>query len=292
MKVDLHCHSYFSDGSLSPTELVQSAHEAGITHLALTDHDTLDGLAEARKVASALGLNLVNGIELSATWENQLLHIVGLNVDPSNITLRQGVSHNKQRRRERAEAMFEDFEQHDIFLRESVNQQIRDRGVPTRPHFAQALVNQGYAKDKKQAFKRYLVRGKPGYIPMTWPSIDEVGRWIIAAGGVAVLAQPSRYKLSRTKLSRLISEMIPAGIRAMEVSTSTTDKQQSDMLGKLCLQFGLSASIGSDFHSKDQPWARLGGADELAKELTPVLQHIISTDPTPNKQHPRNKLAC
>ncbi len=270
MKVDLHCHSNFSDGTLSPTELVTLAYHSGITDLALTDHDTLDGLAEAQSAATQRGITLINGIELSCTWENQLIHIVGLNIDPTNKALRSGVKNNKRRRLERAEAMFEDFEQHDIFLRESVASLLRERSVPTRPHFAQALVNQGYAKDKKQAFKRYLVRGKPGYIPMIWPDLEQIGGWIKAAGGIGVLAHPNRYKLTRTKLSRLISDMIKAGIEGMEVSTSTTDKQQLAMLADLAKQFGLCASLGSDFHSTDQPWARLGSAQDLAQELTPV----------------------
>lgn len=270
MKFDLHCHSYYSDGTLSPTQLIEHAKEREISHLALTDHDTLDGLNEAQKAAQDNGIELINGIELSCTWENQLLHVVGLNIDPTNKVLRLGVKQNQQRRLDRAESMFEDFEQHDIFLRESVALQIENRGVPTRPHFAQALVEAGYAKDKKQAFKRYLVRGKPGFIPMVWPSIDDIGKWITDAGGVAVLAHPNRYKFTRTKLSRLISEMIPAGITGIEVSTSTTDKQQSKMLGDLATQFELLSSIGSDFHSMDQPWARLGCAEELSKDLTPV----------------------
>jgi len=270
MKADYHCHSHFSDGTLSPTELLELADQAGITDLALTDHDTLDGLPEAHVAAKSLGINLINGIELSCTWEKQLIHVVGLNVDPNNSVLKAGVEQNKQRRLDRAEAMFEDFEQHDIFLRDFVNELISGRGVPTRPHFAEALVQQGYAKDKKQAFKRYLVRGKPGYIPMVWPDLEQIGAWITAAGGVAVLAHPNRYKFTRTRLSRLISDMLKAGVQAIEVSTSTTDKQQSAMLAGLAQQFGLYASIGSDFHSKDQPWARLGGANDLSKDLNPV----------------------
>ena len=270
MKADLHCHSHFSDGTLSPSELLDLAQQAGITDLALTDHDTLDGIPEAQIAADKIGINLVHGIELSCTWEKQLIHVVGLNVDINNKVLKAGVEQNKQRRLDRAEAMFEDFEQHDIDLREVVNKAIAGRGVPTRPHFADALIEQGYAKDKKQAFKRYLVRGKPGYIPMAWPSVEQIGEWITAAGGVAVLAHPNRYKFTRTRLSRLISDMLKAGIQGIEVSTSTTDKQQSAMLAGLAQQFGLYASIGSDFHSKDQPWARLGGAADLSKELNAV----------------------
>lgn len=270
MKADYHCHSHFSDGTLSPTQLLELASQAGITDLALTDHDTLEGLPEAQIAAQSQGINLINGIELSCTWEKQLIHVVGLNIDPANSVLSAGVEQNKQRRLDRAEAMFEDFEQHDIFLRESVSELIAARGVPTRPHFAEALVQQGYAKDKKQAFKRYLVRGKPGYIPMVWPDVEQIGAWIGAAGGIAVLAHPNRYKFTRTRLSRLISDMLKAGIQGIEVSTSTTDKQQSAVLADLAKQFGLYASIGSDFHSKDQPWARLGGAADLSKDLNAV----------------------
>ncbi|RBP53746.1 PHP domain-containing protein [Arenicella xantha] len=271
MTYDLHCHSHFSDGELSPAQLVALADAAGLTHLALTDHDTLDGLPEAHFAAKQFpNLQIIDGLELSCTWENQLIHVVGLNVDRSNGLLREGVERNKRSRIARAEAMYEDFEQHNIDLRDEVQAMLSERGVPTRPHFADALIQKGLAKNKKQAFKRYLVRGKPGYIPMRWPNLSEVGQWITAAGGVAVLAHPTRYKLTRTKLSRLIAEMMEAGIQGIEVSTPITDKQQTAMLGDLAMQFGLLASVGSDFHANDQPWARLGAAQPLSKQLTPV----------------------
>ena len=271
MKYDLHSHSHFSDGSLSPTELVNLAQKCDITHLALTDHDTVTGLTEAQQAADELDITLINGVELSCTWENQLLHVVGLNIDPNNAELLINIEKNRLRRFDRAESMFEDFEQHDIFLRDEVAKQLKGIGaVPTRPHFAQALINLGYAKDKKQAFKRYLVRGKPGYIPIKWASLAEVGSSIKAAGGIAVLAHPMRYKFTRTKLIRLISEMIPTGINGIEVSTGTTDRQQAAMLAELARQFKLVCSMGSDFHELGQPWARLGCAAPLSKEITPV----------------------
>lgn len=271
MKYDLHSHSYYSDGTLSPTELVQLAAKYEITHLALTDHDTVAGLHEAQKAAKDLPIELINGIEFSCTWENQLLHVTGLNIDPNNPILLENIERNRVRRLDRAESMYEDFEQHDIFLRDDVLKQLKGcSAVPTRPHFAQALVELGYAKDKKQAFKRYLVRGKPGYIPMKWASLEDIGYAIKSAGGVAVLAHPNRYKFTRAKLIRLISEMIPVGINGIEVSTGTTDRQQVSMLGQLAQQFKLLASIGSDFHGIGQPWASLGCAKPLNKELTPV----------------------
>ena len=271
MKYDLHSHSHYSDGSLSPSDLVHLAVENDITHFALTDHDTVHGLAEAQRAAKDLPIELINGIEFSCTWENQLLHVVGLDIDPSNPELLSSIERNRVRRVDRAEAMHEDFEQHDIYLREGVAEQlVGNGGVPTRPHFAQALIDQGYAKNKKQAFKRYLVRGKPGYIPTKWADLEEICRAIRAAGGVAVLAHPMRYKFTRTKLIRLIAEMIPAGINGIEVSTGTTDRQQASMLAELSRQFKLVASVGSDFHSPGQPWAKLGCAPDLGKDVTPV----------------------
>ena len=268
-KYDLHCHSNNSDGDLSPTELLALAAEREITHLALTDHDTLAGQSEAHQAAVGAGIQFITGLELSATWRGQLLHIVGLNVDIENTTLQAGVEANQQRRFERAERMIADFERHGIQLRAEVESLLND-AVPTRPHFAQALINMGYAKNKNQAFKRFLVRGKPGYIPLQWPSIEEVGDWVNSAKGTAVLAHPMRYNFTRTKLGTLIGEMKEAGIHAMEVSTPINDDGQITMLAKLAIEHQLFASMGSDFHSPDQPWARLGAAKPIPEGVTPV----------------------
>lgn len=270
MKADLHCHSYFSDGELSPTALIALAVEQGITDLALTDHDTLAGLDEAQLAANEQSLNLIKGVELSCSWGNQLLHIVGLNIDSENQILKLIISQNTERRLIRAEKMFVDFESHAIDLRDQVALMLEGKGVPTRPHFAQALIDSGYAKNKKQAFKRFLVRGKPGYIPMEWPDLAEVANAINQAGGVAVLAHPMRYKFTRSRLIRLIKDMQVAGVEGLEISTPTNDDDQIKMLSRLALEFGLLASVGSDFHALNQPWARLGSASELPQELTPV----------------------
>lgn len=269
---DLHSHSYFSDGSLSPEALIERAEQSGVSHLALSDHDTLTGLERAQAAAKETDVTVINSVELSCSWNGQLLHVVALNVDPTNQRLLDGVAQNRQRRLQRAELMHQDFAEHGIDLRELVAAQIHHGTVPTRPHFAQALIDQGLAKDKKQAFKRYLVPGKTGYIPMQWPAIEEIAEWINAANGVAVLAHPTRYKFTRTKLVRLINHMQAAGINAMEVSTPITNPQQQKMLADLCREFSLSASIGSDFHSPDQAWAKLGSAKPLAPDLTPVWE--------------------
>ncbi|NND82581.1 MAG: PHP domain-containing protein [Gammaproteobacteria bacterium] len=270
MKFDLHCHSHFSDGALTPTELIALAVERGVTHLALTDHDTLAGLPELRAASEQSAVQIINGVELSCEWRHQLLHVLGLNVDPDNDLLRAGIRRNTEQRFARAEAMYREFERQDINLRAEVAAQLPPDSVPTRPHFAQALVNLGVVKNKNKAFKKFLVRGKPGFVPMVWPDIAEVSEWIQAAGGVAVLAHPLRYKFTRSKLVRLIKDMLAVGIEGMEVSTGNTDTQQCEMLAILAQRHGLLASMGSDFHTPNQPWAALGTAAPLAQSLTPV----------------------
>jgi len=272
-KVDLHCHSISSDGELTPHELLELAAERGITHLALTDHDTLDGLPAAALAAQEHDICLIPGVELSCSWRGQLLHIVGLGVNPECAELKQGIAENQQRRWQRAERMIEDFLNHDIDLGKTVSGLLGD-AVPTRPHFAQALIKLGYAKDKKQAFKRFLVRGKPGYIPLIWPDLTEIGRWIKAAGGIAVLAHPMRYNMTRTKLVALIEEMKAADIVGIEVSTPVNDANQIQMLAQLAREHKLLGSMGSDFHSPDQPWARLGTAQPLPSGVQPVWQAL------------------
>ncbi|MCL4165091.1 UNVERIFIED_CONTAM: hypothetical protein GTU68_020683, partial [Idotea baltica] len=173
MIYDLHCHSYYSDGDLSPNEVIALAEEQGVTHLALTDHDTLAGLEEAKLAAQQSEISLISGVEFSCSWEGQLLHVLGLNIDTGNLALQALTQQNQRRRLDRAEQMHRDFEKHNIHLRDRVDALLNERSVPTRPHFAQALIDSGYAKNKKQAFKRYLVRGKPGYIPMQWPNLEE-----------------------------------------------------------------------------------------------------------------------
>ena len=269
---DLHTHTYFSDGAFSPKELICAAVERNITHLALTDHDTVSGLAEAQNVADQMPINFIPGIELSCVWRHQLLHLLGLNIDSNNASLLAGVAQNQERRWQRAEAIHKDLAKHDINVRDDMESNLQKDSVPTRPHFAAALVKQGLAKDKKQAFKRYLVKGKPGYVAMQWPDLSEAAKWVHDAGGVAVLAHPMRYKFSRSRLIMLIEEMREYGVKAIEVATPITDQQQMQMLAQLTREHNLWASRGSDFHSLEQAWARLGGAPELPEAVTPVWQ--------------------
>ena len=273
MKFDLHCHSFFSDGELSPAELLALAKQVGITHIALTDHDTLNGIPDAVEAAAQQDLHLFSGVELSCTWNGQLLHVLGLGVDTENVQLNLGIERNTELRMSRARAMLADFSKHGIELEAEVTR-LLEGAVPTRPHFAQALVNLGYAKNKNQAFKRYLVRGKPGFVPMQWPLLEEVADWITEAGGIGVLAHPLRYKFTRSKLVRLIKDMRQMGVRGIEVSSANLDQHQVEMLANLAVQHELLGSVGSDFHALDQPWARLGGARDIPDNVTPVWTEL------------------
>ena len=270
MKLDLHCHSHCSDGALSPTELLALAHENQVQMLALTDHDTLDGLSEAALAAKELGIKLIDGVELSCQWRGQVLHLLGLNIDPNHDGLKAGITSNKQVRWSRAEAMFEKFKHQGIDLRDAVVEQLGANSIPTRPHFAAALVALGVVVDKREAFKRYLVRGKPGFVAMEWPAATTAMKWVIEAGGEAVLAHPTRYKFTRSKLITLIEELLEIGPLGLEVATPTTDVGQQKMLADLCRRWQLTASVGSDFHSPQQRWLNLGGCPTLPDDITPV----------------------
>lgn len=275
MAVDLHTHSYFSDGDLSPRELAELAHAVGVKTIALTDHDTVAGLADMRVACDELTLKLITGVELSCSWRGQLLHVVGLGIDPENKELLTGITGNIQRREDRAQAMLQDFQRHGIDLKPFLISEHEQMGVLTRPHFADALVKAGIVKNKATAFKKYLVRGKPGFVPMQWPGIEDVGQWISKAGGIGVLAHPARYKMTRSKLCALVEEMLDAGIRGIEVSTSNSTPQQRAQIASVAREYRLLASIGSDFHSKQQPWARLGAAPLLPDDLIPIYNELV-----------------
>ena len=272
MNYDLHSHSWYSDGELSPTELIELAVQKQVDVLALTDHDSVSGLEEAQEAANAHALQLIHGIEFSVTWNDQLLHVVGLNIDINNQTLNAGIQKNQRRRRERAEKMFEKFEHHDIHLREPLANIVHPDAVPTRPHFAQALIETGNSKDMRRAFKQYLRRGKMGYVPMQWATLEECADWITQAGGIMVLAHPVRYDFTTTKLKRLLTDLKQVGGQAMEVVSGSSNPQQIATMARLANEFELYASIGSDFHSPKTSWAMLGQSNPLPKDVTPVWQ--------------------
>ncbi|KPV96071.1 Error-prone DNA polymerase [Pseudoalteromonas sp. P1-9] len=273
MKFDLHSHTYYSDGKLSPEDLVERAVEKGVDILAITDHDTVKALPIAQQHIdkNALPLTLVKGIEFSTKWESFEIHIVGLNIDVENSTLACLIAEQTGKRATRAEKMAEKLEKRGF---ENVLEQAKalaNKGQLTRAHFAQVIQTQGAAKTLQGVFKKFLVRGKPGYVTSEWCDIATAVKAIKAAGGQAVLAHPSRYKLSNKWLRRLLEEFKHAGGDGIEVALPQQAPSDRQFLAQLADEYQLLSSQGSDFHFATN-WLELGKNLYLPKASVPIWQ--------------------
>lgn len=274
--IDLHCHSTASDGALSPEDLVSRAATMGVTHLALTDHDTVAGLARATHSAAEAGLSLISGTELSCVWRSQTIHIVGLDFDVADTVFQAALERQNNNRWARARAITDKLSKIGVENLLEKATQGANGDVPGRPHFARVLVDEGVVKDPAQAFKRYLGAGKPGDVKAFWPELEEVVRWIVEAGGVAVLAHPRKYRLTATKLRALVADFKRAGGRAMEVSTSGQSSGDLGFLAELCRREELLGSQGSDFHFPGAPWCELGRITKMPDGIEPVWHHFAT----------------
>jgi len=269
---DLHCHSTASDGSLSPTDLVKRAVEKAVTTLALTDHDTTNGLAEARICANTLQINLINGIELSAQWEKLGIHIIGLNINPEHETLQNVIAELHLMRLERAEKIAQKLTKKGIYDALEAVQKSAQNETITRVHFANFLVSQGHVSTVSEAFDRYLGDGKSAYVSTTWTPLEKTVQAIHDAGGIAVLAHPMRYKLTASRMKKLLSEFKNAGGLGMEIVTGRYNPDEMRILANYATQFELAGSMGSDFHSPENPWIELGKLVELPTTVKPVWE--------------------
>jgi predicted metal-dependent phosphoesterase TrpH len=269
--IDLHCHSTVSDGLLTPAQLMEHAAARGVTMLALTDHDDIGGLDEARRVAAEKNITFINGVEISVNWRDQTLHIVGLRIDPDYPQLAQGLVSIRDGRTVRARniaAQLDKFGIHGSF--EGACSHAGDGQLIGRMHFARFLVQQGYAKDAKSVFKKYLVKGKPGYAPHIWVPLSDAISWIRGSGGRAVIAHPGRYKLGKDALDELLLEFRALGGEAIEVVTSSHTPEQSLLFARHTQRLGLLASRGSDFHGHEESYFDLGRMPELPPDCTPI----------------------
>jgi predicted metal-dependent phosphoesterase TrpH len=270
MNADLHCHSTASDGVLSPGDVVRRAAAQAVDVLALTDHDQLDGLQEARAAAQETGVVLVDGVEISVSWRGATLHVVGLGVDARNPVLRAGLERVRSGRIERAREMGVSLDLAGISgCFEGAIALAKNPPMVSRTHFARHLARCGHAADTKDAFRHYLVPGKPGYVPHRWAELAEALRWICDAGGHAVLAHPGRYGLSAGATESLLAEFRAAGGSAIEVVCGSHSQDQYALFGALAAQHGLAVSRGSDFHGPDEG-AELGSLPPLDSRLRPV----------------------
>lgn len=270
---DLHTHSSASDGTQTPAELVEAAAAAGVHCLALTDHDTVAGLEEARQAARAHGLDFVPGAEFSASWARGTVHVLGLGLDPDHGRIRTATRRLAGLRRARAERIALKLERAGMPGMLSAAQALASGEERIgRSHFARALAAAGHVRSPAEAFRRLLGRGRPAAVASEWPPLDEIVDGIRAAGGVAVLAHPLRYRLTRSKLLRLLEDFRAAQGGALEVVTGRATPGEIRSLAGHARRFGLSASAGSDYHGAGTPWLVPGRLAPLPPDLRPVWE--------------------
>lgn len=275
LNADLHSHSRYSDGTLSPAALAQRAHANGVELWAMTDHDEVGGVAEAAAAARDCGMDFVSGVEVSVTFAGETVHIVGLGFDPDDQALRDGLARTRSGRLARAQAMADGLAA--VGLKGALEGALRYVGNPelvSRTHFARWLVESGACADTGAVFRRYLTDGKPGYVTHRWAGLGEAVRWITGAGGVAVIAHPGRYKLSVNEEFALFSEFQAHGGQGVEVLTGSHGTADTAKYSAMALEFGLMASRGSDFHSPAESRIDLGSLPDLPGSLTPVWQAL------------------
>jgi len=258
MIIDLHSHSTISDGTLSPTDLLAHASKQEVDVLALTDHDSVAGLDEATEAAKQHGIKLINGVEISTSWNGQTIHMVGLGIDPTYQPLLDGLDAICDYRGWRAEEIGRRLAKKRIEGAYEGAKSFANGALIARTHYARFLVDAGYCKDIREVFKKYLVRGKPGYVPGKWAEIEEAVSWVRGAGGIPIIAHPARYRITAGRLRKLLAEFKSAGGLGMEVVSGSHNADECQTMAAHAKRAGLFASQGSDYHGPENPWVELG----------------------------------
>jgi 3',5'-nucleoside bisphosphate phosphatase len=268
---DLHNHSTRSDGLLSPTELLELAARTGVDAIALTDHDTTDGLEEASSAAKHAGIVFIPGVEISVSWGETTLHVVGLNVDPSAPALAQGLASIRDGRVGRGEKIAAALEALGIpGTFEGAYALAENKSMLGRAHFGRHLAETGRVKDTQAAFDKYLAKGKPAYVPHRWAALQDAVAWIRASGGIAVLAHPGRYKLKPMFRDEMLKDFRAAGGEAIEVVTGSHRPEEYAAWQRKALEYGFLASRGADYHGPGESPIEPGRLPALHDSLTPV----------------------
>ncbi len=277
LNADLHCHSVVSDGTLTPEQLALRAKENGVELWALTDHDEIGGQARATAAARAVGLPYVTGTEISVTFANVTVHIVGLGFDPTNAQLDQGLRNTRGGREQRARQMSAELARVGIpGAYEGAIKYVDNPELISRTHFARYIVESGYCPDTNAVFRKYLAEGKPGFVPHRWANLGDAVQWITQAGGVAVIAHPARYRFTANEEFALFTEFKAHGGRGAEVVTGAHSAADYVKYAGFCQEFGLAASRGSDFHSPDESHTDLGKLPDLPGSVQPVWDLLES----------------
>jgi 3',5'-nucleoside bisphosphate phosphatase len=273
LNADLHCHSVVSDGTLTPEALAARAKANGVELWALTDHDEIGGQARAAAAAAAQGMAYLTGVEISVTFANETVHIVGLGFDATNPIIVNGLAKTRGGRGERAMEMSDGLAK--VGIKGAYDGALKFVGNPeliSRTHFARFLVESGVCKDTYEVFRKYLTEGKPGYVPHRWASLGDAVSWITQSGGVAVIAHPGRYKFTANEEFALFSEFKTHGGQGVEVVTGSHTTAEYVEYAAVSKEFGMAASRGSDFHSPDESRIDLGTLPMLPGDLTPVWE--------------------
>jgi 3',5'-nucleoside bisphosphate phosphatase len=276
INADLHCHSHVSDGVLSPEAVVERAAANGVQLLALTDHDELGGLAAAARRAYTLDVQFVCGVEISITFAHQTVHIVGLNINPLDQTLAQGLQATRGGRAARAQAMAQGLANVGIAggdasaIYQGALHYVGNPDLISRTHIARYLVEQGVCSSMDDVFYRYLTEGKPGYVSHRWATLTQAVQWIKGAGGQAVIAHPGRYRFTPTERHALFEAFKELGGEAIEVVTSSHTRDEYRLYAQVAKEYGLMASRGSDFHSPTESRLDLGELPPLPDSVVPV----------------------
>lgn len=272
---DLHCHSTVSDGWLPPAEVVRRAARNGVTLLALTDHDEVSGIDEARQTADEIGLDFVAGVEISVSLFDETIHVVGLGIDHGHPALLAGLASVRSGRGERAERM--DAELAAIGIRGTLAGARKLAGNPdlvSRAHFARHLVSTGLMPDVNTVFRHYLAKGKPGFVDHEWATLEQAVGWILAAGGVAVLAHPARYRLSGLQMDALLDRFMACGGEGIEVVSGAHTPAEMQKFASVARSRHLLASRASDFHGEEESAVDLGRCNPLPPDLIPVWSRL------------------
>lgn len=269
MLPDLHTHTSSSDGELTPSELLARAARNGVRQLSITDHDTVSAYQELAGQDQGMPV-IIPGIEFSTTWNNRGIHILGLNIDIDSNDLLTGIARQQQNRLDRAEKIALRLKRcgvSELFEKALAK---ADGGTIGRPHFAQVLLDEGTVSSRKEAFRKFLGAGKAGDVRQYWAELRQVVDWIVSAGGTAVLAHPTHYRLTNRKLFQLGREFVAAGGSGIEVCNGVQTADTTSRLGQLCTELKLHASCGSDFHGGDETWSQPGRFSPLPPDCKPV----------------------
>ena len=292
MLIDLHSHSKASDGQLTGKELVERAANRQLDILAITDHDSIDGLAQARQtiIDKALKLTLIDGIEITSNWLNHEIHVVGVNIDPQHPALTDLIAIQKEKRENRAMEMGRRLEKANIPGVYQAAKRLAGEGAITRAHFARHLVEIGAAPTFAKVFDKYLSRGNTGYVPHDWVGMEQAIAVIQQAGGQAILAHPNHYNLSNKWLRRLFTEFKQFNGDAMEVAMGQQSPQMRLQLAMWSIEYDLLASQGSDFHFIGR-WRDLGRGLHLPEIAKPIWSDWASYQALVEKENKEEKIS-